>query len=142
MTTSDPPKKATSTPLAKPKAMTPERLIVRLLIGGLFVVMAIELFAYSRLLFVHYQLSGQLQKAEQENHRITQEVIDKIFSQRKPDETKNVKVAVGTERYDIYYFWGLLKERPLCVHYGVEGLHSQPEVIEVTTIIPDEVLAN
>jgi hypothetical protein len=52
-----------------------------------------------------------------------------------------VKVPVGEERFDVYYFDGLLKRRELWVHYGIEGLNSAREVVETSIITPEEVLS-
>ena len=133
---STPSAASTSTP-AKPKLS-----LGRIIIGILLVVMLIELVAHFRLTLVNNKLSGELAKAEQEkDYQLTKSVVDQIFGNRQPDESKSAKVSVGEERYDIYYFWGLLKQRTLCLQYGVAGKNSEPEVIMVHPNIPDEVLA-
>lgn len=119
-----------------------ERIAVRCLIGGLLLVLAIEGASWLRVMTARMRLSSELQKAEISDYRITRARVDQLMGGRPPDESRVVKVPVGEERYDLYYFLGLLKRRELCVHYGVPGLESEPEVIEVTTIVPDEVLAN
>jgi hypothetical protein len=119
----------------------PKSMIVKVIIGLLLVLMLIELVAHLRLLNAHRQLMAEVQRSENENQLVTRAVVDRILGNRTPDESKSVKAAAGDERYDIYYFWGLLKQRPLCVHYGVAGLKSEPELVEVITHIPDEVLA-
>lgn len=133
-----------ATPPKTPAVKKPahkDRLLVRGLIGVLLVILVIELAAYGRVMLVHWQLTSELRKAEMQHHIITRDRVDSIFK-RLPDEKHMVKAPVGEERYDIYYFSGLLKRRELCVHYGIQGMLEEPEVIEVTTIIPDEVLAN
>ena len=132
---------APATP-APVKKMSLERIAVRSLIGALLVLLAIEGVSWLRVMAARMTLVTELQKAEQSDHRITRERVDQLLGGRQPLESKTVKVTVGEERYDIYYYPGLLKRRELCVHYGVPGLKSEPEVIEVTTILPDEVLAN
>jgi hypothetical protein len=122
--------------------MKNKRIIVRVVIGLLLTVMVIEGISYGRVFAIHRQLSSLLQKAETENYQINRKKIDEILNNQQPSLSKTVKVPVGDERYDVYQFWGLLKQRQLCVHYGVAGRQSEPEVIEITSIIPDEVLAN
>jgi hypothetical protein len=114
-----------------------ERAVIKVLL----VVLAIEGVAYGRMMLTHLQMSREIQKAEQEHHIITRDRVNQIFG-REPDDTHTVKAPVGEERYDVYHFWGLLQQRYLYVHYGVQGLKAEPEVLEVTTIIPDEVLAS
>ncbi|MEZ6033623.1 MAG: hypothetical protein R3C17_11055 [Planctomycetaceae bacterium] len=142
MSTSAPsnqPAPSTGTPSTPAK---PKLTFGRIIIGILFVVMLIELVAHFRLTVVNNKLSAELAKAEQEkDYQLTKSTVDQIFGNRQPDESKSVKVAVGEERYDIYYFWGLLKQRTLCLQYGVAGKNSEPEVIMVHPNIPDEVLA-
>lgn len=138
---SSPPETSVSPAAPAAKPVRKDRLLVRGAIGVLLVVLAVEAVAYGRMMVTHWRLSSELQKAERENYIITRERVDAIFG-RPPDEQHMVKAAVGEERYDVYYVWGLLKRRELCVHYGVQGLKAEPEVLEVTTIIPDEVLAN
>ncbi len=130
------------TPITPPQRANLERRLVRGLICFLSVVLAIEGFAYMRVMYAHWRLSSELRKAELEDHRITKDIVKSILGNRPPDESKMLKASVGEEQYDIYYFQGLLKRRELCVHYGVQGLVAEPEVIEITTIIPDELLAN
>ena len=111
------------------------------MIGILLVVMLSELVAQFRLTVVNNKLSAELARAEQEkDYQLTKSTVDQIFGNRQPDESKNVKVAVGEERYDIYYVWGRLKQRTLCLQYGVAGKHAEPEVIMVHPNIPAEVL--
>jgi hypothetical protein len=89
----------------------------------------------------HVAIQSELRKAEATDYRITEGKVREILGSRAPDITKEVEVMESaSERYDIYVFEGLLKDRTLCVHYGVAGVAEEPEVIEVTSIIPDEVL--
>lgn len=133
---------------AKPKRSTAERVIVQGGIAVLLVLVTIEGWAYLQMSMAHSKLTAELKKAEAGDHKVTRETVDQILGGRAPDDTKTRKaIATGDERYDIYYFKGLLKRRELCVHYGVqgkkgaEGVVSEPEVVEVTTMIPDEILA-
>lgn len=123
-------------PAAKPKST-----LVRAIIGILLVLMAVELVAYGRLLMVHRKFMAEIQMSEDKDHRFTKESVTKILGGREPNESKEIKAPVGMERYDVYYFWGLLKSRPLVVHYGVAGKNSEPEVLEVATQLPDAYLA-
>lgn len=127
----------------KPKRSVIERVIVQGGICVLLVVVAIEGLSYFQMKSMHTKLTAELSKAETSDYKVTKEVVDRIL-QRTPDESKTRKaIGTGEERYDIYYFKGLLKQREICVHYGVqgtEGVKTEPEVVEVTTIIPDEIL--
>lgn len=129
---------------AKPKRSTVERVIVQGGIAVLLVIVAIEGSAYLRHHRAHTKLMAEFEKAEETDHRITAAVVRSIVGDRAPDMSKNVRAPVGEERYDVYYYDGLIKRRELCIRYGVagSGAGSEPEVVEVTTIIPDEVLAN
>lgn len=138
MSTPDPTNKA---PGGKVAGRSQTRLIVRSIIGVLFAIMLIELVAYGRLLLVHRQFMAEIQTSEGKDHRFTKAGVTKILGGREPDESKQVKAPVGMERYDLYRFWGLLKSRPLVVHYGVEAFNVEPEVLDVSTNIPDEYLA-
>jgi len=105
-------------------------------------VVAIEGWAYLRMNLAHGQLMAEIRRAESDDHKITKDIVNKILGGRAPDDSVAIKVAVGEERYDLYYFSGLLKTRELCIHYGVQGkFQGDPEVVEVTSVIPDEVLA-
>lgn len=134
---------ASETSVAVAKTSKPvgkERLLVRGVIGVLVLLLAIEGVAYGRMMITHWRLTSEIRKAERENHLIYRDRIEQIIG-RLPDEKHMVKAPVGEEQYDVYYFWGLLQQRELCVHYGVPGMKGQAEAMEVTTIIPDEVLA-
>lgn len=131
---------------AKPKRSPVERAIVR---GGIVVgliLLGIEGWPYMQMKLAHAKLTAEMNKAELDiNSKFTKETVDQLLG-REPDETKTRKAPNGEERYDIYYFNSLLnlKRRELCVHYGVQGMleeKSAPEVMEVTTIIPDELLS-
>jgi hypothetical protein len=116
----------------------------RIIIGILLVVLAIEAVPYVRMTLAHSKLSAELKKAEAEDHKITAEAVKKALGGRDPDFTRTKRVAIGDELYDVYYFNGMLKRRELCVHYGVKGENDQDgtqrEMMEVTTIIPEEIL--
>lgn len=141
----EPPASPAETP-EKPRRSTAERILVQGGIAVLLVILAIEATSYIRHSRAHSKLMAEIQKAEEGDHRITRDIVQQIIGDRPPDMTTTRKVAVGEERYDVYYFDGLLKRRELCIHYGVQGAASEPgsepEVIEVTTIVPDEILAN
>ena len=86
-------------------------------------------------------LQGELQKAETSDYQLHREKVTELLGTRTPDQSREVRgVGAAAEVYDLYVFKGLLKERPLCVHYGVAGKTDDPEVIEVLSIIPDEML--
>jgi hypothetical protein len=124
-----------------PKRSSIERILVRGLIGVLVVVLAIESSSYARLLIANARISSELKKSEASDHRVTEATVNSLLWGRKPDETHMVKVPVGEERFDVYYFDGLLKRRELWVHYGIEGLNSAREVVETSIITPEEVLS-
>jgi hypothetical protein len=109
------------------------------LIGALLIVLVIEAVAYGRITSAHRQLLSELQAGERQSHLVTRERIDAVVG-RQPDETIVVKAPVGEERYDVYHFGGLLKRRKLYVHYGVQGVKDEPEVVDVLMTPPDEVL--
>jgi hypothetical protein len=125
----------------KPARSKLERLLVQGGIAILLVLLVVEGWCYFQMNRVHSRLLTELKKAESTDHKVTPEVVDTILGGRKPDLSKTVKLAAGEERYDVYYFAGLLKTRELCLHFGVPGMKANPEVIEVMTIIPDEILA-
>ena len=86
-------------------------------------------------------LQAELQKAETSDYQVTRAKVDELLGSRTPDESKEVQgVGAAPEVFDVYNFKGLLKDRPICVHYGVAGKTDEPEVIEVLSIIPDEML--
>jgi hypothetical protein len=124
---------------AKPQRSKVERAIVWGVIGILGIVMLLEGLSWLSFRRAHSALLSELQKAETSDYRITSAKVKEIVGDREPDISKDVDAIVGKEHYDVYVYKGLLKERPLCVHYGVAA-HSgeEPEVIEVTSIIPDE----
>ncbi len=142
MTDSPVPKSTLPSKKAAAKRSPVELWLVRGGIGILVLLVVIEGWATLRMKSVHSQLLAELRQAETTDHQVTGPAVEKIFQGRQPDFTKKVRVAAGEERYDIYYYKGLLKTRELCVHYGVAGIKEEPEVVEVTTILPDEVLAN
>jgi hypothetical protein len=116
------------------------RLISRSVIGLLLIVLAVEAIAYGRVTSAHRQLLSELQAGERQSHLVTKERIDAVVG-REPDATIRVKAPVGEERFDVYNFGGLLKQRKLFVHYGVQGIKDEPEVIDVLMTAPGDVLA-
>jgi hypothetical protein len=135
----------TTTPLAeKPKRSAIERVIVQGGIALSLIIIAMEGRAYLRVNSIQGKLTSVLEKAESGEQRFTREVADQIFEGKKPDESIVVPVAVGEERYDIYNFPGLLKNRSLCLHYTVHGKgqdEGQPDVLEVLNVVPEAVVA-
>lgn len=132
----------TPAPTTKPKRSTVERVIVQGGILIMLVIVSIEAWSYVRLTLAHRGLISELERAESTDHRISKEAVTKILGGKQPDDSFNVKAAVGEERYDLYYFSGLLKQRELCVHYSVQGkTGGEPEVVEVMSVVPDEILA-
>jgi hypothetical protein len=147
MNTNEPesaPAPAASQP-AKPTRSKTERIIVQGGIAVLLVIVAIEGTSYLRQSYAHSRLMAEFEKAEATDHHITNAVVRQIVGDREPDISKVVPATVGEERYDVYFYDGLLKRRELCVHYGIQGFDSgpgsEPEVVEVTTHVPEEVLA-
>jgi hypothetical protein len=107
------------------------RLISRSVIGLLLIVLAVEAIAYGRVTSAHRQLLSELQAGERQSHLVTKERIDAVVG-REPDATIRVKAPVGEERFDVY---------KLFVHYGVQGIKDEPEVIDVLMTAPGDVLA-
>jgi hypothetical protein len=133
----DPPVAPADVP--KPQRSKVERAIVWGGIGILGIVVLFEGLSYLSFRSAHAALLSELQKAETTDYRITAAKVKEIVGDRTPDISKKIKAVVGEEQYDVYIYKGLLKERPLCVHYGVAAQGGEePEVIEVTSIIPDE----
>ena len=114
------------------------RLLVRVVIGALLAVAVTEGVAVLRMTIMSQRLWSELQKGEREGIDITRERIDAVVG-RSPDRTFTVVKSVGEEKYDAYRFWGLLKRRELYVHYGVQGIRSPQEAIEVLVDLPDGV---
>lgn len=123
------------------KERSRERLIVRGLIGILFAVMVIEGIAQLRMTTMNQRLWSELQKGEREGVDITRDNIDAVM-RRPPDESFTIMKSSGEEKYDVYRFWGLLKRRELYVHYGVQGIRSPQEAIEILVELPEGVSKN
>lgn len=129
-----------------PPAEQPKKtsLLGRIVIGILLVVLAVEAFAHFRVTWAKSELSEELARAEAEEYTVTRQNVQEILGGREPDQTERVKVAVGEELYDVYYYKGLLKDRVLCVHYSVEGRadvdDSEREMMEVMSNVPEVVL--
>ena len=134
------PSESQTAPATKPGSKI-ERVLVRGGIAILLGIVAIEGWAYWQMYRAHSLLLAELRKAETTDHHLTPETVKSILGSRQPSLTRSVKLATGEERYDVYHFAGLLKTRELCVHYGVPGVKANPEVVEVTTMLPDEILA-
>lgn len=115
-----------------------DRRFARGLIGLLLVVAMIEAIAHVRMMVMSQRLWNELQKGERERSDVTRAEINAVMK-RPPDESFTVKKPVGEENYDAYRFWGLIKQRELYVHYGVQGIRSPQEAIEILTTLPDEV---
>jgi len=128
---------APSSSLSTVKRSRSERMVVRSLIGVLLIVLLVEAIAYGRLTTAHRRLLSELQAGERQSHLVTKERIDAVVG-RPPDATIRVKAPVGEERYDVYTYGGLLKRRQLFVHYGVQGIKDEPEVIDVLMTAPEE----
>lgn len=116
----------------------------RIVIGILMVVVAVEGIAHFRVTRAKSALSDELAKAATEDHRVNRATVQQLLGDREPDLTRLVQAHVGKELYDVYYYNGLLKQRVLCVHYGVQGEKdaddSQREMMEVLTVVPEAVL--
>lgn len=133
------PPAPTDAPPAKPPRSKVERVIVWGGIGILGIVVLLEGISFLSFRRAHSALMSELQKAETTDYRITAAKVKEIVGTRSPEISKKLKAIVGEEQYDVYIYKGLLKERPLCVHYGVAAQDGEePEVIEVTSVIPDE----
>lgn len=115
--------------------------MVRGVIGVMLAVLVIEAIAHLRMTITNQRLWSELQKGEREGIDITRERIDAVVG-RQPDESFTVTKSVGEEKYDSYRFWGLLKRRELHVHYGVQGIRSPQEAIEILVDLPDGVSKN
>ncbi len=135
-----PSAESTPTTQQKPKSS----FVGRIVIGILLVVLAVEAAATGRAYWAKSQLSDELAKAESQGDHATRETVQRILGGREPDLSSRIKVAAGEELYEVYYFNGLLKQRVLCVHYGVLGEkdadESQRELLEVLTVVPEVVL--
>lgn len=135
----DPAPSEVSAAPAKPQRSKVERAIVWGVIGVLGIVMLLEGMSYLSFKRAHSALMSELQKAESSDYRITAAKVKEIVGDRQPDISKDVAAVVGKEHYDVYTYKGVLKNRDLCVHYGIaDASGEEPEVIEVTSIIPDE----
>lgn len=124
---------------ARPKRSPVERALVWGFIGVMGIVVLIEGMSYLAFRRAHAAMLAELQKAETTDYRVTAARVKEIVGDRAPDISKKVKAVVGEEQYDVYIYKGLLKERPLCVHYSIEAASGEePEVMGVDSIIPDE----
>lgn len=146
MSTTEP---STTTPASaetpsRPQRSKVERAIVWGAIGILLLVTAIEGIPHLRFKLAYSQLMSQIGQSEAGDHRVTRDVVAQIFG-RDPDLSKTLKAHAGEEQYDAYYFDSPLglKHRELWVRYGIQGPgeNAQPEVIEVTPNVPEEILA-
>ncbi|MBX3437941.1 MAG: hypothetical protein KF861_10655 [Planctomycetaceae bacterium] len=118
-----------------------ERAFVWGLITLGFVIVAVEGTSYFAFKRAHDAVQSELDQAEAAGNQITRARVTELLNNREPDESKEVQViGSATERYDIYVFQGLIKQRELFIHYGVAGVTDEPEVIEVLAIRPDEIL--
>ncbi len=132
---------------AKPARSGTERMIVWGGIGLLLIVSVIEVYSHMTFQKAFDSLQTQLEQADSGKTQITRKEVDQILN-REPNRSQKVKAFVGEERYDVYDFKGLLKNRVLCVHYGVAGVIEtegvktvqEPEVIGVSPELPDAML--
>ncbi len=139
----EPDRAASSEPAARPKRSPVERAIVWGGIGILAIVVGIEGTAHLAFTGALNGLMAEMEKAENAekgNYHVTKATVDAVLKGRAPDRSKTVKRALGEERYDLYIFKGLLKERTLSLHYGVQGVLGEPEVLEVSQAVPAELL--
>jgi len=129
---------------ATPQRKSRTSRVGRIIIGVLLLVLAVEAVAAVRVYLAKSKLSAELAKAEAGEYEVTRADVKQLLGGREPDMSKAVKVAVGDELYDVYYFNGILKRRVLCVHYGIQGEldadKSQREMMEVLTVVPETVL--
>lgn len=134
------PSESAASPAAKPKTSW----VGRIVIGILLVVLAFEGIAHLRAASAEKQLKAELDKSEATEYTVTSAKVREILGGREPDETKLKNAAIGDELYEIYYFKGLLKNRVVCVHYGVEGqagtVGAERELLNVLNVIPEAIL--
>ena len=127
---------------SKPARSSIEKFIVWGVIAAGLVLIAAEGSAWYQFKSAHGGILAELQRSEEStDFQVTRKEVEQILGDREPDMTKEIKVLGDQpERYDVYFFKGLLKERTLCVRYGVAGKMGEPEVIDVSSVIPDEIL--
>jgi len=119
-----------------------EKMIVWGVIGAGLLLIVVEGSAWFQHKRAHDGIRAGLDRSEENSEfQVTRKDVEVVLGEREPDLTKEIEVLGGQkERYDVYYFKGLLKERTLCVRYGVAGTMGEPEVIAVSAVIPDEIL--
>lgn len=137
-TASDSP--AEATPQRKPKTSP----VGRILIGILLLILAVEAVSHFRMTSAKTTLNNELAKSEAEEYQVTRADVKRLLGGREPDLSKHVRAPVGDELYDVYYYFGILKRRVLCVHYGIQGEtdadESKREMMEVLTVVPEVIL--
>lgn len=111
-----------------------ERAFVWGLIGVLLVVAGIEARAYFAFQSGYRRILDELGKVEKQNdYRVTRAMVAQLLGGKEPASSETIRVAVGQERLDNYVWKGLLRNRTLYVHYGIQGTKEEPEVMEVST---------
>jgi hypothetical protein len=122
-----------------PKPRSPrERAIVWSTIGILLVVLGIEACAWFAFQSAHGKILDALRKAEeQDDYRVTKSIVSRIFQGKEPTSSETIRAAVGQGRLDVYVWKGLLRNRTLNLHYSIQGTTEEPEVMEVSTSLPE-----
>ena len=121
-----------------PKKRSPiERALVWGGIGILLVIVVIEATAQRQYTSLYTQLDAELKKSLQTSKSLPEESVRAILKGRQPDMTKSVKLPPGEERYEVYYFNGLLKRRVFCLRFEKANESAPVEVFELTPTVPE-----
>ncbi len=121
-----------------PKKRSPlERAVVWGGIGILLLVVVIEASAQRQFTSLYTQIDSELKKSLQTGNSVPEENIRAILKGRQPDATKTVKQIPGEERYEVYYFKGLLKRRVFCIRFEKATDTAPVQVLELTPTVPE-----
>lgn len=131
------PEKAKSTKAKSPKAKSRRSIIERVIVWGgiavLLLILVVEFRSHSRWDSTQRKLLTEFKKVEDANQHLTEEDVNQLLNGRTPDASKSDHL----ERFDVYYFPGVLKRRLLCVHYKKEGADAPTEVLGVSSHLPE-----
>jgi len=124
---------------------TLERGISWGVIGGLSVVLLVEVWAYYRFNRAYDVLREKVGQADDSKNYVVEATVTEAVRGKKPSDIREVRTLLGpdgkriaAERIDQFVWSGVFKKHTMYVHYGIAGKAGNSSEPEVMSVAADE----